>query len=56
MEYCYHGTKCQFLPSIVKNGLRIPDGDKISARNGTAYGKGIYSTKIPEYAQFYADT
>ena len=47
MEYCYHGTRCQFLPSIIANGLKVPSGNNV--------GTGIYSTKIPEYAQLYAD-
>jgi hypothetical protein len=34
----------------------IPDGKTVKVRNGSAYGTGIYSTKIPEYAQLYAET
>jgi hypothetical protein len=40
----------------MKNGLKVPNGDAFKVRNGSAYGTGIYTTKIPEYAQLYADT
>jgi hypothetical protein len=55
MEYCYHGTRAELLKKILHEGLRIPDGKEVKVRNGSAYGNGIYSTKIPEYAQLYAE-
>jgi len=42
----------------VKYGLKIPGNtagsEKIEVANGSAYGNGIYSAKIPLYAQLYA--
>jgi len=55
MGYCYHGTKPEFLNSIINSGLRVPNGKDVQVRNGSVYGVGIYSSKIPEYAQLYAD-
>jgi len=34
MEYCYHGTNPDFLPSIIKHGLKIPDGKISKVING----------------------
>ena len=38
MEYCYHGTDWKFLSSIIKNGLKIPDGKNVKSVHENAYG------------------
>lgn len=57
-SYSYHGTHPKNVQSIVKYGLKIPGNNagnvKISVANGSVYGNGIYSAKIPLYAQLYA--
>lgn len=57
-SYSYHGTDPKNVQSIIKHGLKIPGnsagGKKISVANGSAYGNGIYSAKIPIYSQLYA--
>ena len=57
-SYSYHGTSPKNVKSILNYGLKIPGhtagGTKIKVANGSAYGNGIYSSKIPLYAQLYA--
>jgi hypothetical protein len=37
-----------------KAGDKLPDGFEIPISNGSRFGNGIYTTKIPLYAQMYA--
>ncbi|CAF1372123.1 unnamed protein product [Adineta steineri] len=57
-SYSYHGTSPKNVDSIVKYGLKIPGNSagnvKINVANGSAFGNGIYSAKIPLYSQLYA--
>ena len=57
-SYGYHGTSPENIKSIVKYGLKIPGNTagnaKIEVANGSAFGNGIYSSKIPLYSQLYA--
>jgi hypothetical protein len=56
--YSYHGTPSGNISSILQNGLRPGgsnlNGTPISVRHGSAYGDGVYSSKMPLYAQLYA--
>jgi len=54
-DYCYHGTSATLVKKIVNEGLRAPNCLDVKARNGTYKGKSIYTTKIPEHAQIFAD-
>ncbi len=54
-DYCYHGTSVTLVNKIVNEGLLAPNGSDVRARNGTYKGKSIYTTKIPEHAQIFAD-
>jgi hypothetical protein len=46
------------VKSILDNDLRVGgsvlNGQKISIKNGGAYGNGVYTSKIPLYSQLYA--
>ena len=57
-SYSYHGTAPKNVQSIIRYGLKIPGNTagnvQIKVENGSAYGNGIYSAKIPLYAQLYA--
>lgn len=57
-SYSYHGTAPKNVPNIIQHGLKIPGNTagsvKVEVANGSAYGNGIYSAKIPLYAQLYA--
>jgi hypothetical protein len=57
-SYSYHGTDPKNVQSIIKYGLKIPGNsagsEKVVIANGSAYGNGIHSAKIPLYAQLYA--
>ena len=57
--YAYHGTKVENVVSIIENGLKsgntvLPNGTLIPMANGNAYGDGIYTSRIPFYAECYA--
>jgi len=54
-DYCYHGTSVALVNKIVNESLQAPNGWNVKARNGTYSGKSIYTTKIPEHAQVFAD-
>src|SRR5581483_7812719 len=53
--YSYHGTNPENIDSILKYGLKSPGsfaGNKrIHSVHGATYGSGIYTSKIPLYAQ-----
>ncbi|CAF3304907.1 unnamed protein product [Rotaria socialis] len=57
-SYSYHGTASENVKNIITYGLKIPGHTagsmKVSVQHGSIYGAGIYSTKIPLYAQLYA--
>jgi hypothetical protein len=58
--YAYHGTKIENVLSIIKNGLRpanstLPNGQTVNMAHGNVYGDGIYTTRIPYYAECYAE-
>jgi hypothetical protein len=40
----FHGTEPENIPSIIQQGFLFPDGTFHKSANGTAYGKGIYSS------------
>ena len=58
--YAYHGTHPNNMKSILKNGLVYPGysgGVQVlvkKAAHGAAYGNGVYTSKVPLYAQLYA--
>ncbi|CAG8720383.1 7962_t:CDS:1, partial [Cetraspora pellucida] len=56
--YSYHGTDPKNIKSILQYGLKKPGslaGNKIVASvNGSMYGTGIYTSKVPLYSQLYA--
>ncbi|CAG8642450.1 892_t:CDS:1, partial [Ambispora leptoticha] len=56
--YSYHGTNSNNITSILQYGLKIPGSlagvNNVRSVNGSAYGAGIYTSKIPLYAQLYA--
>jgi hypothetical protein len=56
--YSYHGTNSENIESILKHGLKIPGSfagnNKVHSVHGTMYGLGIYTSKVPLYAQLYA--
>lgn len=54
-DYCYHGTSVTLVNKIVNGGLRTPNGKDVHIRNGSYKGKAIYTSKIPEHAQIFAD-
>ncbi|CAG8643678.1 6472_t:CDS:1 [Funneliformis mosseae] len=59
-NYSYHGTFTENVKSIIKFGLKKPGSragnDIVKSKHGTVYGEGIYTSKIPLYAQQYAPT
>jgi len=53
-QICYHWTRQQFFDPIKKTGLKVPDGKKVKHMTDTGYyGKGIYMSPDPVYAQGY---
>lgn len=55
--YSYHGTDPKNVKSILENGLTYPGYSKgigVSTAHGGAYGQGVYTSKLPLYAQLYA--
>lgn len=52
---CYHGISVTLINKIVNEGLLPPNNNDVKERNGTYHGKAIYTTKIPEHAQVFAD-
>ena len=56
--YSYHGTQIKNVKSILTNGLTYPGYSKriqIKANHGSRYGPGVYTSKLPLYAQLYAE-
>eukprot|EP01083_Nonionella_stella_P060256 157455_1 len=58
-QYAYHGTAVTNVGSIYQHGLRpsgtgLPNGQRVHKQNGNVFGNGVYTTKIPLYAQLYA--
>jgi len=58
-QYAYHGTAVKNVGSIFKNGLvpsgaKLPNGQTVNQAHGNMFGNGVYTTKIPLYAQLYA--
>ena len=35
-------------------GVRLSNGTRVSESHGSIYGRGVYTTKVPLYAQLYA--
>jgi hypothetical protein len=58
--YSYHGTAPRNVRNIMTYGLApsgtIVGGKKVKQANGSVLGKGVYTTKLPLYAQLYAAT
>jgi len=59
LQYSYHGTHPNNIQSILKYGLspsgaRLDNGVTVAENNGAAFGKGVYTSKMPLYAQLYA--
>lgn len=54
-DKCYHGTSATLINKIVNEGLRAPNGLDIVIRNGGHDFRAIYTTKIPEHAQIFAE-
>ncbi|CAG8488650.1 21520_t:CDS:10, partial [Gigaspora rosea] len=56
--YSYHGTDPKNIKSILKYGLKKPGSlagnDEVRTAHGSKYGPGIYTSKVPLYAQLYA--
>ncbi|CAG8465188.1 11688_t:CDS:1 [Dentiscutata erythropus] len=56
--YSYHGTDPKNIKSILKYGLKksgtFAGNNKIESAHGSAYGCGIYTSKVPLYSQLYA--
>jgi len=60
-QYAYHGTHPKNIASIYKNGLlpsgaKLNNGQTVACNNGNAFGNGVYTSKLPLYAQMYART
>eukprot|EP01084_Bolivina_argentea_P206018 351832_1 len=50
----YHWTKSSNFAPISKTGLKVPDGNIIQHQTDTGYyGRGIYTSPDPKYAQGY---
>lgn len=43
MKLLWHRTDVECVENIVREGLRLPDHDRVRMRNGRAWGTGIYS-------------
>jgi hypothetical protein len=61
-DYCYHGTAATLVKKILREGLLSPNGSDVKERNGSYFEKkgtynekAVYTTKIPEHAQVFAD-
>eukprot|EP01083_Nonionella_stella_P085082 235686_1 len=53
-QISYHWTRTQFFDPIKQKGLKVPDGRKVKHATDTGwYGKGIYMSPCPNYAQGY---
>ena len=53
--YSYHGTDSKNVQSIIKKGLLYPGCDKdVIEAHGRCHGDGVYTSKLPLYAQLYA--
>jgi hypothetical protein len=54
MLYSFHGTHPNNVSSILKNGLKAGgtniNGKTIEIANGSCFGAGVYTSKIPLYA------
>eukprot|EP01084_Bolivina_argentea_P231388 390241_1 len=58
-QYAYHGTAVKNVSSIYQHGLvpsgsRLSNGRSVAQSHGNVFGNGVYTTKIPLYAQLYA--
>lgn len=55
----FHGTKRQFVPSIVRHGFLVPgvqnptSGEEQLVRCGSTYGRGIYSSPSANFSLSY---